>query len=231
MSPRTLLVIACGCPPTRDLGKLITLAQGEGWITTAMTTPNGRAFADIEQVATHTGYPVLSTYRQPHEPKVAIPAPDAIVVTPATVNTVNKFAAGICDNLALGTLAEALGRGLPIVMLPFSNTAHIAHPAFGRSVTDLRGWGVTVLLGDDVYPLHDPGSGGRWLPGPFATRSGWVGTCWATSPRRSCGAPRPVRRTGCWPPSNLPPVGTLISLPVRPTCPWWPRRSGDSPMP
>jgi phosphopantothenoylcysteine decarboxylase len=56
------------------------------------------------------------------EPDVLPPA-DAIIVAPATVNTINKWAAGICDTVALGILVEAIGKKLPIVALPFTNRA------------------------------------------------------------------------------------------------------------
>src|SRR6266568_9476761 len=109
-----------------------------------------------------TGYPVRSEYKEPDEPDV-LPAPDAIIIAPATVNTINKWAAGICDTLALGILVEAIGKKLPLVAVPFSNHAHAAHPAFTDSIAKLRSWGVTVLFGPDIYPLHDPGTGSRYL--------------------------------------------------------------------
>jgi hypothetical protein len=109
-----------------------------------------------------TGYPVRSEYKNPGEPDV-LPPPDAIVVAPATVNTINKWAAGICDTLPLGILVEAIGKRLPIVAMPFTNHAHAAHPAFPENIAKLRSWGVTVLFGPEVYPLHDPGTGSSYL--------------------------------------------------------------------
>jgi phosphopantothenoylcysteine synthetase/decarboxylase len=95
--------------------------------------------------------------------RTSCPEADAVIVAPATVNTINKWAAGICDTLALGILVEAIGKGLPLVALPFSNYAHAAHPAFIENVGKLRSWGVTVLFGPDVYPMHDPGTGSNYL--------------------------------------------------------------------
>jgi phosphopantothenoylcysteine synthetase/decarboxylase len=86
-----------------------------------------------------------------------------MVVAPATVNTMNKWSAGIADTLSLGLLVEGLGKGLPIVAMPVTNVAMAAHPAFGESVRRLRSWGVTVLYGDDVMPLHEPGAGDEVL--------------------------------------------------------------------
>jgi phosphopantothenoylcysteine synthetase/decarboxylase len=159
---RVLYVIACAAPPTRDVGQLVSLAKGREWDTCVLTTPSGRRFADVPALEQATGHPVRSDYKDPGDPDV-LPDPDAIIVAPATVNTINKWALGICDTLALGILVEAIGKRLPLVALPFTNRAHAAHPAFGENVAKLRSWGVTVLFGPDIYPLHEPGTGSRYL--------------------------------------------------------------------
>jgi len=157
-----LYVIACAAPPAREVGKLVALAQDDGWDVCVLTSPSGRRFADVAALEQATGHPVRSDYKDPGEPDV-LPAPDAIIVAPATVNTINKWAAGICDTLALGILVEAIGKRLPMVALPFTNRAHAAHPAFPDNIGKLRSWGVTVLFGPEVYPLHEPGTGSRYL--------------------------------------------------------------------
>jgi len=153
-----LYVIACGSPAARRVGVLVDLAQRGSWDVCVVTTPDGRKFVDVPALSAQTGHPVRSFYKQPGEPDLLPPA-DAIVVAPATVNTINKWAAGIADTLPLGLLVEGVGKGLPMVALPFTNAAMAAHPAFGESVARLRMWGVTILLGDDVMPLHPPGTG------------------------------------------------------------------------
>lgn len=162
MTRSVLYAIACAAPPAREVGKLVALAQDDGWDVCVLTTPSGRRFADVTALEKATGHPVRSDYKDPGEPDV-LPAPDAIIVAPATVNTINKWAAGICDTLALGILVEAIGKRLPMVALPFTNRAHAAHPAFPDNIAKLRSWGVTVLFGPDVYPLHEPGTGSRYL--------------------------------------------------------------------
>jgi phosphopantothenoylcysteine synthetase/decarboxylase len=159
---RVLYVVACAAPPTREAGRLVVLAQERGWEVCVVTTPSGRRFADVAGLEALTGHPVRSQYKDPGEPDV-LPPPDALIVAPATVNTVNKWALGICDTLALGLLVEAIGKRLPLVAMPFTNRAHAAHPAFAENVAKLRSWGVTVLFGADVYPLHEPGTGSRYL--------------------------------------------------------------------
>ncbi|MFY1637216.1 flavoprotein [Solwaraspora sp. WMMB335] len=153
-----LYVIACGSPASRQVGRLVTLAQQRDWSVCVVVTPDGRKFVDAPGLAAQTGHPVRTDYKNPGDPDV-LPPPDAMIVAPATANTINKWAAGITDTLALGLVVEAQGKGLPIVTLPFTNTALAGHPAFQESVARLRGWGIPVLLGDDVLPLQPPGAG------------------------------------------------------------------------
>jgi phosphopantothenoylcysteine synthetase/decarboxylase len=155
-------VIACAAPPARHVDILVGLAQADGWDACLIATPRARDFLDPDRLESLTGHPVRSEYKRPADPDV-LPPPDAMVVAPATFNTINKWAAGISDTLALGLLTEAIGKHLPVVALPFLNSAQAQHPAFGRSVEQLRAWGVRVLLGPDVYQLHDPGTGSRYL--------------------------------------------------------------------
>jgi phosphopantothenoylcysteine decarboxylase len=150
-----LYVIACASPPAREVAELVRAAQGHGWDVCVLATPSAVRFMDVTALERLTGHPVRSEYKDPDAPDV-LPAADAIIVAPATVNTVNKWAAGICDTLALGILVEAIGLRLPIVAYPFTNTAHGAHPAFRENIERLRSWGVTVL--------HDPDRAGGGLP-------------------------------------------------------------------
>jgi phosphopantothenoylcysteine synthetase/decarboxylase len=153
-----LYAVVCGSPPARDVGVLVDLAQRDGWDVCVVSTPDGLKFIDIPRLAAQTGHPVRHRYKYPGDPDV-LPSPDAIVVAPATVNTINKWAAGIADTLALGLIVEAVGKGLPLAALPFTNVAMAAHPAFLENVGKLRSWGVQVLFGEEVLELHPPGTG------------------------------------------------------------------------
>ncbi len=159
---RVIYVITCATPAARDIGKLVALAQASGWTVCVIATPMALRFIDQPALETQTGYLVRSDYKQPGSPDVLPPA-DAIVVGGASFNTINKWAAGISDTLALGLLTEGIGLGLPLAALPFLNSAQAAHPAFGRSVTILRAAGVKVLLGSEGYEPHVPHQGSKYL--------------------------------------------------------------------
>jgi phosphopantothenoylcysteine synthetase/decarboxylase len=153
-----LYVIACGGRPAADLPDFVRTLQSDGWDVCVIGTPSGRKFMDPALLAELTGHPVRFDYKQPDEPDVLPPA-DAMVVAPATFNTICKCAYGSSDTLALGLLNEAIGLGLPIVVAPNPNTALARHPAFAESVARLRSWGVTVLFDPETHPLPAPNQG------------------------------------------------------------------------
>jgi phosphopantothenoylcysteine synthetase/decarboxylase len=155
---RTLYVIVCAAPPAREAQILVELAHRSGWDVCVIATPAATRFIDAPALEACTGHPVRSEYKRFGEPDV-LPPPDAIIAAPATFNTINKWAAGISDTLALGLLTEAIGKRLPVVAMPFLNEAQSEHPAFEPSVERLRECGITVLYGGDMPAPHPPGAG------------------------------------------------------------------------
>jgi phosphopantothenoylcysteine synthetase/decarboxylase len=149
-----LYIIACGGYPSGKLSAFVRFAQEQGWDVCVIATPDGTKFLDAEYLAELTGHPVRSQYKDPAEPDVLPPA-DAFVVAPATFNTINKWAQGISDTLALGLLNEAVGLGLPMAAVPWPNPALFRHPVFQRSIATLREWGVRVILDPNRLPRGD----------------------------------------------------------------------------
>ncbi|RKN47204.1 flavoprotein [Streptomyces hoynatensis] len=157
---RVLYLVACAAPPAQRIGTGIEKAQAAGWDVCLVLTPSAARWlgAEQEELAALTGHPVRSRYKLPGQPDV-LPPPEAILVAPATFNTLNKWAQGIADTLALGLVTEAIGLRLPVVALPYLNSAQAGHPALDRSVAFLRSCGVTVLLGGDGFVPHAPKNG------------------------------------------------------------------------
>jgi phosphopantothenoylcysteine synthetase/decarboxylase len=155
---RVLTVIVCGAGPASEVGELVKLAQKHGWAVQVIATPTALDFLDVPAIEALTGSPVRSQYRKPGEPRSR--QSDAIIVAPATYNTINKWAQGISDTYALGILAETSSLGVPIVVLPFVNSALAARAPFRRSVEELRSEGVHILLGSGGIEPHEPHTGG-----------------------------------------------------------------------
>lgn len=158
---RVLSVIVCGAGPASEVGRLVKLAQQRGWGVQVIATPAALAFLDAGALEALAGSPVRSAYRSPDEPR-SLKA-DAVIVAPATYNTINKCAQGISDTYALGLLAEAVSFPIPVVVVPFVNTALAGRLPFRRSVGQLRDEGVRVLLGPGEIEPHPPGTGGQQL--------------------------------------------------------------------
>jgi phosphopantothenoylcysteine synthetase/decarboxylase len=155
---RVLYVVACAAGPAPHVGRLVGRAQRHVWDVRVIPTPAAVEFLDVAALEAQTGHAVRSEDSGAAD-RPAAPAADAIIVAPATSNTINKWARGFGGNRALGILAEAIGLAIPTVVLPFVNSAHAAHPAFGRSVAVLRGAGVSVVLGPGEFEPHPPRTG------------------------------------------------------------------------
>lgn len=160
MTSRHLQIVVCGAGPASDVLKLVSIAQADGWTASVTATVAGLDFIDVEEIEQATGYSVRTGYRSTAPRGRVLQAVDALVVAPATFNTVNKLALGVADTYPLSSIAELIGRGVPTVIVPFVNSAFGKRAPFRRSVTALRDEGIRVLLGsEDGWTPHPPGAG------------------------------------------------------------------------
>jgi phosphopantothenoylcysteine synthetase/decarboxylase len=130
---------------------------GLGFATViAIPTPNAsrviapRDLADVEGVQVVESYFDLAI--RPRPPR------GVVLFAPCSFNSLNKLAHGIADNLALSVVAEAIGRGTPVIVGPSLNAPLLSHPEAQASLKRLRSWGVTI-----VAPVDD-GEGPRLAP-------------------------------------------------------------------
>ncbi len=146
-------IATCATLAATDIGKLVGLADRAGWQACLMVTPQALNFIDRDTLEQQTGYPVRHEYKLPGTPSVFPPA-DGIIVAGASFNTLNKWATGITDNLVLGTVTEAIGLNIPIVLMPFVPAAYAVHPVWSGNLETLQQMGVTVV----PYEPHQPGT-------------------------------------------------------------------------
>jgi len=128
-----LYLIVCGAPPAADTARTVKEKQSEGWDVCVIATPHGAQWFDIAEVEELSGHEVRQQFRSPAAPEFG-PRGDAVLLTPATFNTINKWALGINDTLALGLLNEAIGRQVPIEVRPAVNEALASHPRYAASL-------------------------------------------------------------------------------------------------
>jgi phosphopantothenoylcysteine synthetase/decarboxylase len=144
-----LYVVVCAAPPAAEVQDLVKLAQAAGWDVAVTATPEALGFIDAPLLGAITGLPIRHRWREPDEPET-VPEADAIVVAPATFNTINRWVAGITNTVAVGTLCEYLGLNAPIVAVPNVNPPLARHPTFRASLRQLREWDVRVLFDESA---------------------------------------------------------------------------------
>jgi hypothetical protein len=160
VNERSLSIVVCAAGPASNIGTLIGLAHADGWTVNLISTPSALSFLDPALSEQLTGSPVRSEYRNPQSGPRTLPAVEAVMVAPATYNTINKLAAGISDNYALGSVAEAIGCGTRVVIVPFVNAALAYRRPYRQAIESLRTEGVTVVSGPDYgWEPHEPGTG------------------------------------------------------------------------
>ncbi|WFE30706.1 flavoprotein [Solwaraspora sp. WMMD791] len=161
MTSGHLRIVVCGAGPAADILQLIEAAQEQSWTTTVVATTSALDFIDTATITELTGNPVRSTYQTPDvSGRRTMPPVDALIIAPATYNTVNKLASGITDTYPLTSTAELIGRKIPTVVVPFVNAALAGRTPYQRSIADLRAEGVCVISGpDDDWTPHPPGTG------------------------------------------------------------------------
>lgn len=158
---RVLGVVGCAADGLESIReRLVEPALRDGWRVAVTLTPTAaewlRAAGEFDALAGVTGLPVRDGPRLPAQERPHPPV-DCYAVVPATANTVAKLALGIGDNQAVTQVCEGIGTdGVRVVVFPRVNAAHVRHPAWAGHLAALRGAGVRLVYGEDVWPLHEP---------------------------------------------------------------------------
>ncbi|MFC9331903.1 flavoprotein [Kitasatospora sp. NPDC057015] len=168
-SDRVLHLLGSAAEPVLGVRRAVERAQARGWeVCLGLTATAADWLADdLPALEALTGHRVKQRYRRPGDPEVW-PAPNAVLLAPATFNTLNSWALGITDSWVVGFASEAIGKGVPLAAAPCVNGALVAHPQFGRSLATLRAAGVLVLptpegsaadaAGPTLPPGEEPGA-------------------------------------------------------------------------
>ncbi|MFX4292357.1 flavoprotein [Streptomyces bohaiensis] len=157
---RTLHLLGCAAPPVQHLADAVRQAHALGWQVCVGVTPTAAEWLGADELAgleKSTGHPVRTRPRPVGPAQHPWPEADAVIVAPATMNTVNALALGLTPHQVAGTAMRAVGGPTPLVVLPCINTDFAAHPQWSRSVDALRGSGARVLVGEGGWVPNPPG--------------------------------------------------------------------------
>ncbi|GAA3457994.1 flavoprotein [Saccharothrix longispora] len=146
---RTVYLVVTAAPPVLSIDRLIESLHAADWRVCVIATPTAASWVNLDDLADRTGTPVRSQPGLPGQ-RDPLPRADALLVAPATFNTINKWAHGISDNLALGLLNELLATDVPILVVPCVKQLLRDHPAYTASVAALTAMHVAFMDPDQV---------------------------------------------------------------------------------
>ncbi|GGQ79460.1 flavoprotein [Couchioplanes caeruleus subsp. azureus] len=135
-------MLVCGAGIAVEVGEVAEEAVARGWTVDVTATASALDIADVAALARISGRPVRTTYGYAPDGTRVSPVADALLVVPATFNTINKLALGIADTYPLSSVAEVIGRGVPTVVVPAVNSALASRAPYRRAVRSLRAEGV-----------------------------------------------------------------------------------------
>ncbi|MGH2941381.1 MAG: flavoprotein [Solirubrobacteraceae bacterium] len=147
--PRWVYLVVSAAPPVLRIEELVVALTEAGWSVCVIATPMAASWIDLDALATATGCVTQVHPRKPRE-QDSLPRADAVLAAPMTFNSINKWAAGCSDTLALSLLNELLCTDVPIVAAPCVKATLREHPAYRDSVTRLAQAGVFMLDPDKV---------------------------------------------------------------------------------
>ena len=148
---RKLAVVVCAALSAQRIQELVRLAQQDSWDVWIVATPKACGFIDEPLLYALTGHPIIVT-----APALSLPTFGAVVVVPATFNTLKKWAQGILDTYALVLLHTWMHqKQLPILVFPRASTELAQDPAFAPSLAWLQHQGVHVYYHPDLYPPNN----------------------------------------------------------------------------
>lgn len=160
---RVAYVIAFSAPPVLHLHEFLELLHARSWDPYVILSPTAAMWADVGHLAEVSGHPVRVEPRRPQD-EDPLPPAEALIAAPLTFNSLNKWALGISDTLALGLLDEGLGLDLTISAAPCVKKALRRHPSYQTSIDQLADAGVDVLDPDEIFGRSSSGKATiEWL--------------------------------------------------------------------
>lgn len=145
--PANLVVIVTGSIAAYKACEVVSDLVQRGHRLRVVMTEAALRFVGATTFEGLTGEPVLSDLFAPGTALEHIRLgrwADAILVCPATAQTMNRMAAGLADDLP-GALFLAHDRTKPFLFAPAMNPLMWSHPATVASVARLASWGAIVL--------------------------------------------------------------------------------------
>lgn len=145
---RTIVLGVTGSVAAVEDVRLARELRRRGAVVQAVMTDSACGIVHPDAITYATGRPVLlrCSGMVEHVTYCGIGgSADLLLIAPCTANTICKMAAGIDDTSVTTFATTAIGRGMPVVIVPAMHESMFHHPAVTESLLKLQSWGIVVV--------------------------------------------------------------------------------------
>ncbi|MGF7402263.1 bifunctional phosphopantothenoylcysteine decarboxylase/phosphopantothenate--cysteine ligase CoaBC [Campylobacter concisus] len=142
---KKILLAVCGSIAFYKAFEILSLLKKQGADVYVALSDGALEFCSVSGFEALSEHKILSSQTQNWQDGVnhiAYSKMDLVLIAPASVNTINKLTAGICDNVFMQTLIAA--SHVPLVVAPAANNNMIEHFATQNSLEILKKNGALV---------------------------------------------------------------------------------------
>lgn len=143
---KKILLAVCGSIAFYKAFEILSLLKKQGADVYVALSDGALEFCSVSGFEALSEHKILSSQTQNWQDGVnhiAYSKIDLVLIAPASVNTINKLTAGICDNVFMQTLITA--SHVPLVVAPAANNNMIEHFATQNSLEILKKNGALVV--------------------------------------------------------------------------------------
>ena len=143
---KKILLAVCGSIAFYKAFEILSLLKKQGADVYVALSDGALEFCSVSGFEALSEHKILSSQTQNWQDGVnhiAYSKMDLVLIAPASVNTINKLTAGICDNVFMQTLIAA--SHVPLVVAPAANNNMIEHFATQNSLEILKKNGALVV--------------------------------------------------------------------------------------
>ena len=143
---KKILLAVCGSIAFYKAFEILSLLKKQGADVYVALSDGALEFCSVSGFEALSEHKILSSQTQNWQDGVnhiAYSKMDLVLIAPASVNTINKLTAGICDNVFMQTLITA--SHVPLVVAPAANNNMIEHFATQNSLEILKKNGALVV--------------------------------------------------------------------------------------
>ena len=143
---KKILLAVCGSIAFYKAYEILSLLKKQGANVYVALSDGALEFCSVSGFEALSEHKILSSQTQNWQDGVnhiSYSKMDLVLIAPASVNTINKLTAGICDNVFMQTLIAA--SHVPLVVAPAANNNMIEHFATQNSLEILKKNGALVV--------------------------------------------------------------------------------------